>query len=54
MELLDSRRITGPNILSAEPGAIIDVRLDDDEQAHRHFQLASELGLAPTANPESV
>ena len=32
MELLDSRRITGPNILSAEPGAIIDVRLDDDEQ----------------------
>jgi cyanophycin synthetase len=32
VELLDSRRITGPNILSAEPGAIIDVRLDDDEQ----------------------
>lgn len=31
MELLDSRRLTGPNILSDQPGAIIDVRLGPDE-----------------------
>jgi UDP-N-acetylmuramyl tripeptide synthase len=31
MELLDSRRLTGPNILSDRAGAIIDVRLDADE-----------------------
>ncbi len=31
MELLDSRRLTGPNILSARPGAIIDVALDPGE-----------------------
>ncbi len=33
MELLDSRRLTGPNILSDLPGAIIDVRIDDAEMA---------------------
>ncbi len=31
MELLDSRRLTGPNILSDRPGAVIDVRLDPGE-----------------------
>lgn len=33
MDLLDSRRLTGPNILSSRPGAIIDVRLDSGEIA---------------------
>ena len=28
MELLDSRRLTGPNILSDHPAAVIDVRID--------------------------
>lgn len=31
MELLDSRRLTGPNILSDRAGAIIDVRLDEND-----------------------
>ncbi|UCC14671.1 MAG: Mur ligase [Gammaproteobacteria bacterium] len=31
MELLDSRRLTGPNILSDKPGAVIDVRLEPGE-----------------------
>jgi len=31
MELLDSRRLTGPNILSGRPGAVIDVRLAPGE-----------------------
>jgi len=31
VKLLDSRRLTGPNILSDNPGAIIDVRLESDE-----------------------
>jgi cyanophycin synthetase len=33
MELLDSRRLTGPNILSDRPGAVIDVRLEPAETA---------------------
>jgi len=32
MDLLDSRRLTGPNILSDRPGAVIDVRLDAGER----------------------
>ncbi|MGB5542262.1 MAG: Mur ligase, partial [Gammaproteobacteria bacterium] len=31
MELLDSRRLTGPNILGLRPAAIIDVSLDPGE-----------------------
>jgi UDP-N-acetylmuramyl tripeptide synthase len=31
LELLDSRRLTGPNILGQRPAAIIDVSLDGDE-----------------------
>ena len=33
MELLDSRRLTGPNVLTDDPAAIIDVRLGEDERA---------------------
>ena len=31
MELRDSRRLTGPNLLWSRPGAVIDVALDDEE-----------------------
>ena len=33
MELLDSRRLTGPNILSDHPAAVIDVRIDSEDVA---------------------
>lgn len=33
MELRDSRRLTGPNILWHHPGAVIDVRLEEGEDA---------------------
>ena len=33
MECLDSRRLTGPNLIQDEPGAIIDVRCDASERA---------------------
>ncbi len=33
MELRDSRRLTGPNILWQHPGAVIDIRLDAGEDA---------------------
>ncbi|MEM1204651.1 MAG: Mur ligase family protein [Acidobacteriota bacterium] len=33
MEVLDSRRLPGPNILSPKPGAVLDVRLDDGDDA---------------------
>jgi UDP-N-acetylmuramyl tripeptide synthase len=32
MELLDSRRLTGPNLLLDGPGALIDVRVDEDRR----------------------
>ena len=31
MDLLDSRRLTGINIVSDVPGAVVDVALDDEE-----------------------
>jgi cyanophycin synthetase len=33
MELLDSRRLTGPNVLTDEPAAIIDVRVGEEKRA---------------------
>ena len=33
MELLDSRRLTGPNILSDHPAAVIDVRINAEDVA---------------------
>ena len=30
MKCIDSRRLTGPNVLWALPGAVIDVRFDDE------------------------
>lgn len=32
MELIDSRRLTGPNLVGARPGAVCDVRLSPDER----------------------
>ncbi len=31
MELLDSRRLTGPNLLWEKPGAVLDIRFDDED-----------------------
>ena len=33
MELRDSRRLTGPHLLAAVPGAVLDVSLADNEPA---------------------
>ncbi len=37
MKLLDSRRLTGPNLLSDHPGAIIDIEIDSDEDDIESF-----------------
>jgi UDP-N-acetylmuramyl tripeptide synthase len=50
MQLVDSRRLTGPNLYAAAPGAIVDVGFDDGEDAERAVALwRAELGRALAA-----
>jgi cyanophycin synthetase len=47
-ELLDSRRLTGPNLYSRSPGAVVTLRFDDDDDPAafiERWQAALEQGL---------
>lgn len=43
MELLDCRRLTGPNVIWDHPGAVIDIACDDDETGDTIARLADTL-----------
>jgi hypothetical protein len=55
MKLADSRRLTGPNLLLAGPGAVIDIELEgeDPERLVEAWQLQARRILAEVGWPDS-